>query len=636
MAGALEKMKLPEELSEVLRSIDKVIFPESREQLFELAMGGPGKSFNEISFSIPGMGKVVECTVARCKNGLAVNYMDPYMRRRDSDCMSIADSYPTDKPRFSVRYGRDFSGVRAETLEWFRSQKEAVVMPFMSGGVKWGYPSLLIVPGNSAFFAAILADIQNFIPPAELKEGFEPQAIMYVAPTFRLTHFGNKQVVVHNRTESLHEVFSYNLYPGPSAKKGVYGILLALGEKDGWTTLHGATVRVTTPYENEYTIIHESESGGGKSEMLEQIQREPNGRILLGENLISREKVFVDLTENARLVPVTDDMALAPSQLQDGERLAVTDAENGWFVRVNHISKYGSSPELEEMTIKPREPLIFLNIDASPNSTALIWEHTMDTCDKPCPNPRVVIPRSHFNTIRDDVARVDLRSFGLRTPPSWKEMPDYGIVGLFHVLPPSIAWLWRLVVPRGASNPSTTSTAEGMSSEGIGSYWPFATGRRVTHANILLRQIAASPQTRNVIIPVKHIGCYDVSFKAEWISREYLSRRGQAKFSRGELEAHGTPLLGYSMRSVKVDGKEIPKQLLRVFEQPEVGMEAFLQGSRKLEDFFKQELRCYLCDDLDPLGREIIESFMRGDSLQELEKLMPCPYICEDGPSCTR
>jgi len=167
----------------------------------------------------------------------------------------------------------------------------------------------------------------------------------------------------------------------------------------------------------------------------------------------------------------------------------------------------------------------------------------------------------------------------------------------------------------------------GMSSEGVGSYWPFATGRRVTQANILLDQMVKTPLTRNVLIPIKHIGCYDVAFKAEWVAREYLSRRGQAKFKRDELEAHGSPVLGYSMHKVKVDGKEIPKQLLRVFEQPEVGMDVFLQGSRKLEDFFRLELQNYLEDDLDPLGRKIIESFLNGDSLTELEKFIPCSYI---------
>ena len=51
----------------------------------------------------------------------------------------------------------------------------------------------------------------------------------------------------------------------------------------------------------------------------------------------------------------------------------------------------------------------------------------------------------------------------------------------------------RLVAPRGYNNPSITDT-EGMSSEGVGSFWPFSTGRRVTPTNLLLRQIQATPR----------------------------------------------------------------------------------------------------------------------------------------------
>jgi hypothetical protein len=49
---------------------------------------------------------------------------------------------------------------------------------------------------------------------------------------------------------------------------------------------------------------------------------------------------------------------------------------------------------------------------------------------------------------------VDIRSFGVRTPPCSKENPTYGIIGMFHILPPALAWLWRLVSPRGHANPS--------------------------------------------------------------------------------------------------------------------------------------------------------------------------------------
>ena len=57
--------------------------------------------------------------------------------------------------------------------------------------------------------------------------------MIYVAPPFRHTHFNGRQVCVHRRLPDRHEIFAYNLYPGPSAKKGIYSVLLDIGEREG-------------------------------------------------------------------------------------------------------------------------------------------------------------------------------------------------------------------------------------------------------------------------------------------------------------------------------------------------------------------------------------------------------------------
>jgi len=72
--------------------------------------------------------------------------------------------------------------------------------------------------------------------------------------------------------------------------------------------------------------------------------------------------------------------------------------------------------------------------------------------------------------------------------PAQKTSPPTAFLA-FTRLPPALAWLWRLVSPRGHSNPSIVDK-EGMSSEGVGSYWPFATGRKVDQANLLLAQFS--------------------------------------------------------------------------------------------------------------------------------------------------
>lgn len=132
-------------------------------------------------------------------------------------------------------------------------------------------------------------------------------------------------MVVHNRTEMLHEIFSYNLYPGPNAKKGLYGALLTKGEPEGWVTAHYSTVQVISPYDNITTFMHEGASGGGKSEMLQTIVREPKGDIKIGQNIITSESRFINLPMFCSFNPVTDDMAFChPSIQQDNGKLWVS------------------------------------------------------------------------------------------------------------------------------------------------------------------------------------------------------------------------------------------------------------------------------------------------------------------------
>jgi hypothetical protein len=357
--------------------------------------------------------------------------------------------------------------------------------------------------------------------------------------------------------------------------------------------------------------------------MIEEIHRELDGRILLSRNVITQEKLYIDLAETCELRPVTDDMALCHPQLQnESKKLVVTDAEKGWFLRTNHIKKYNTDPYLESMCIHPPEPLILINYDTVSGSTCLIWEHIMDAPGKPCPNPRVIMPRRFVQNIVNQPTEVDVRSFGVRTPPCTKDHPTYGIIGLFHILPPALAWLWRLVAPRGHDNPSITDT-EGMSSEGVGSYWPFATGKQVDQANLLLSQILETPNTRYILVPNQHIGAYKVGFMPQWIAREYLARRGGARFSMDQIKESQSALLGYSIKGIKVEGTVLPKDLLEVNKQPEVGDDGFNAGAKILSDFFKRELSKFDAPALDPLGKQIIECCMADGSVEDYVKLIP-------------
>ncbi|MBA4688457.1 MAG: DUF4914 family protein [Candidatus Galacturonibacter soehngenii] len=624
MRTVTEKLNLPNYILDILNNSKGVTVPRTREELIELAMGNGNNTTFDVCYDVPGIGNVKEATVVKCKNGVVVNYYEDYMRRRDPNSMVIADQKPTDKPKYSDIYGKDFEELRQDTFTWLKEQ-ELIFFPFKSGGLEYGYDSIVIAPINAGFFAAGLADLQDFLNIDEIDWEFDAKAVVFLAPPFRHTHFEGKQVVVHNRVE-MHEVYSYNLYPGPSAKKGIYAVLLDIGEQEGWVTAHASTVKVITPYDNEIVIMHEGASGGGKSEMIEHMHREMDGRVVLGLNSVTGEKHYLEFTDSCDLLPVTDDMALCHTAMQnESKKLVVRDAEAGWFLRVDNITKYGSAPQLEKIFTQPEEPLIFLNLQATPNSTCLVWEHTMDSTGKPCPNPRVILPRRLMDNVISDSVEVDIRSFGVRTPACTKEHPSYGILGLVHILPPALAWLWRLVAPRGFNNPSIIDSSE-MKSEGVGSYWPFATGKMVTQANLLLEQIVNSPNTRYVLIPNQHVGVYEVGFVPQWIAREYIARRGSAKFRQEHLVEARCSLLGYGLDSLKIDGQHIGKAFLQPERQQEIGIEGYDAGAKILSDFFKKELDKYNTPELNPLGRQIIELFNNNASVQDYVDLIPMRY----------
>lgn len=619
------KVALPPDARTILDTCKSFRVFDTVQQLAEAAVGGPGSLQYEVQYTLPDNKVVTEAIVHKVTNGVSANYTDPYMRRRDPDTMLIGDDEPTDKMRFNEHFGYDFNDLRKETISWLQSQDLAVFFYF-AGRDHIGSGGIAIAPANAGFFAMGLAMLQQIIPHNELPDDFVIESTIYVAPTFRHTHFNGKQIVVHKRSDSLHEIFSYNLYPGPSAKKGLYGALLTKGEKEGWVTAHCSTVQVASPYDNITTFMHEGASGGGKSEMLQGIVREKNGEILVGTNSVNGDRRVIHLPLFCSFYPVTDDMALCHPSLQHTPgKLTVLDAENAWFIRVDSITDYGDDPHLEKLTIKPKEPLLFINVQSNPGSTALIWNHTEDSPGKPCPNPRVIVPRAIVPNVINNPVNIDVRSFGVRTPPCTKENPTYGILGLFHVLPPALAWLWRLVAPRGHANPSIVDGG-GMGSEGVGSYWPFATGKRIQHANILLEQIMQTPRTRYTLVPNQYIGAWKVGFKPQLLMREYLTRRGNAKLRSEQYQLARCPLLGFEFNYITIESEKIPTRLLKVYKQAEVETSGYDAGAEILYDFFRKELQQYLTDDLHPTGKQIIETCLQNGTVEDYMELVHMAY----------
>ena len=628
MNRLLEKFRFTPDMERILSNSPSIIVPESKETLYELIFGNEYTDTIEVNFEVKGK-LVKEATVVRCRNGASVNFVEDYMRRRDPDCMRIADDLPTDKPRFEEVYGYPFSDLREETYQWL-SRQELILVPFKAGGYQFGYDSILVCPRNTAFFAFALAQLQAFVNAREI-DSFTPRSVVYVAPPFRHTHFGGKQVVVHSRHEDLHEVFAYNLYPGPSAKKGIYSILLDIGEQEGWVTAHASAARIITPYENEIVMMHEGASGGGKSELLQDVPRVADGRVLLGVHTQTGEKTYISMSDTCTIEPVTDDMALCqPGYQPKNGKLAVTDGEDGWFIRVDGITEYGRDPLYEKIAIHSKENLMFFNLDGIPRATCLPWEHSLDSDGKPCPNPRVIIPRRMIDRIVDQPVEVDIRSFGVRMPPSTAENPSYGILGIMGIIPPALAWLWRLIAPRGYKNPSIADdggpSGPSLASAGVGSFWPFATGERVKQANLLLEQILACPNTRYVLIPNQHIGVYKTGFAPEQISREYLARRGGVNMKMDRLVPARCPLFGYALKEMKVDGQHISSRFLRPEKQATLGEAGYDKGAEILYDFFAKELEVYNTEDLHPVGKQILECFFNRGTIEDYCAITPLGF----------
>ena len=619
---------VPDNIAELLTGCKSYKVFNTTEELSEAATNGKENEQFEVQYDVPGKGIYTEAIVQRVKNGISANYTESYMRRRDPDTMVIADNNPTDKIRFINKYGYEFSGLQTDTFEWLKQQDLAVFFYF-AGRENIGSLGIAIAPANAAFFALGLSMLQEMVAVDELKDNAELKSVIFVAPVFRHTHFNGKQVVVHNRTESIHELYSYNLYPGPSAKKGLYGVMLNQAEKEDWIIAHCSAVQSVSPYDNLTTFMHEGASGGGKSEMHQHILRETDGRVSLGRNLITSEERFITIPRFCTFNAVADDMAFChPSVQKKDGKLRIIDAENAWFVRVDSVKQYGDDPSLEKTTINPTSPLLFLNIETTPGSTALIWEHIQDKPGKSCPNPRVIIPRKTVPNVVNRPVSVDIRSFGIRTPVCSKENPSYGIIGMFHVLPPALAWLWRLVAPRGHNNPSIVSSG-GMESEGVGSYWPFATGQRVPQAHMLLKQIIDTPRTTFTLVPNQNIGVWQVGFKPQLLMREYLTRRGAAQLKTDQYQAARCPLLGYELNYLTLEGSKIPSRFLKVYNQPEVGFEGYDAGAEMLRAFFKSELQKYLKEDLLQTGKRIIEACLSDASIEDYNEIVPMSYQYE-------
>ena len=616
-------MRLPADLARVLEAAPSLRLVGSVDELLALATGGPDIDSMQVSYRLPDGNEVVEAEVARVRNGISVNYIEPYMRRRDPDCLVIGDSGPTDKPRYAERFGHEFAGVRQATLDWMASQDLAAFC-FRTGFADLGADAVAVVPANAAFFGLGLAMLQGIIPPDELPEDFKPTVFLLVAPPFRHTHFAGKQVVVHNRVPGRHEIFSYNLYPGPSAKKGVYGTLIRKGAKEGWVAAHCSAVRVITPYDNVVTFMHEGASGGGKSEMLEQPHRLPDGRLLKGKNLVTGEERFLEIPRTCELEPVCDDMAMCHPTFQKRRRPAVDRRCRRRLVRAGGPHQgVRDRPRPGEADRRPRHSASVPERRCrAPQSGTHLGAHPgragAAVSQSPGHNPAPCDPRGGRRTRTRRCAQhrgadsplhqgeADLRHHRAvsRAPAgSWPGSGGWWLPGATPI-PASWmvkAWPAREWAATGPSPPRTWSTRPTCSSPS--SRPPCAP--------------ATSWCPTNISGPGRPASC-----PSGWPATTWPGAASPA-FVPGSSPLPAAPLLGYSLTGMRIEGVPIASQFLQVETQPEVGLEGYDAGAAQLREFFVRHLQAYLTPALDPKGRQIVECCLEGGSVDDYAALLP-------------
>jgi len=82
-------------------------------------------------------------------------------------------------------------------------------------------------------------------------------------------------------------------------------------------------------------------------------------------------------------------------------------------------------------------------------------------------------------------------------------------------------------------------------------------------------------------------------------------------------------VLGYALKHMTFEGRTIPEWMLRVELQREVQEEGYDAGAEILLEFFHRMLKQFDTPDLDPLGKQIIETCLNNGTVEDYEKIMP-------------
>ena len=74
---------------------------------------------------------------------------------------------------------------------------------------------------------------------------------------------------------------------------------------------------------------------------------------------------------------------------------------------------------------------------------------------------------------------------------------------------------------------------------------------------------------------------------------------------------------------MKIDGQYVRRTFLRPELQSKLGFEGYDAGAKILTDFMKEQVKEFLTDELDPMGRQIIELLLRDAPLEDYLAITP-------------
>ena len=94
-----KNISLPDNIAELLTGCKSCTVFNTTQELGEAATGGKENPEFRVEYDVPGKGTYTEAVVQRVKNGISANYTEAYMRRREPECLVVADEQPSDKPQ---------------------------------------------------------------------------------------------------------------------------------------------------------------------------------------------------------------------------------------------------------------------------------------------------------------------------------------------------------------------------------------------------------------------------------------------------------------------------------------------------------------------------------------------------------